>query len=97
MIGAKIAQRFQAEAEAQNTRPVVIYLPSKSAFRGGVALEIKKMTLTRMLEHGVDVVDMTECLARDGGVEHLFLAQGAHYSGTGNRTFAECLVKLLQI
>lgn len=92
-IGARITEKFTKHAQIEGITPLVVYLPSRSDFESTDML-LKEQTIDGALELGVEVVDLTECLGARVNYEDLFVPDGVHYSGKGNRAFAECLLEL---
>lgn len=93
-IGARISSRFVKSATDRGITPVVLYLPSRTDFAGG-EIAIRDSTIQRASELGIEIIDMTDCLSKNLDTEALFVTGGVHYSGEGNREFAQCLTDLV--
>ncbi len=93
-LGVAIASAFVDEANKLAVTPLVIYLPSRGDFDGRDT-SLKDATISRAVDAGIEIVDLTGCLTQHASPTELFVENGVHYSGPGNQAFADCLLSRL--
>ncbi len=91
--GALIA-RFTSIASADNTVPLVVYLPARIDFtaEGSSSRERALRTLRRA---GRNYIDLRSCVGAIG-VDRAFVPGRPHYSAAGNAAVASCLLPVVR-
>jgi len=89
-INIALISRFRELAEADGTRPLVVFFPSRGDFTGGDR-PARDAVFAALGRAGVEYIDLTSCVARVG-VDTAFIPDRPHYSAEGNAAVAKCLL-----
>ena len=92
-LNTALLLQFISDAAADGTSPMIVYFPSRGDF-SGQDRSGKDRVLANLRHAGVDVVDMTSCIAARG--EEAFIPGRPHYSSAGNSAVADCLLPLVK-
>ena len=93
VLSSGVIERFVEAASAAGIDPVVVYLPTTGDLRGGNRA-VKQRVVESLGAGGIQVHDLTECVASEPDDDALFMS-GGHYSDLGNTVVARCLAPAL--
>lgn len=93
-LASRIVQEFYSSAQAQGTKPVIVYFPSRYDFRSNTNYG-RETVLASLKQNGIPVTDLTPCLLARVSKDNLFLAGKFHFGREGNAAAAECIRTLI--
>ena len=95
-LAGYLSSKFTNLALERNAIPLVVYLPSKSDFVENKSVK-KEQIFEEIKSQNIHIYDATECLLETLNTDVLYVEGGTHYSDSGNKVLANCLLQELEL